>query len=274
MNWFEGIVYGIVSGVSAFLPVSTKAHQMIVRNVMGMEQQPLLDIFICIGLLMSLLIACRPTFSKLHRERLKSMRRVRGRPAAADTRSLLDIRLVKTAAISMIIGTILLLFVLPEQFGLHWVAIILIVNGVILFVPEHMRHGNKDSRQMSRMDSFLMGMAGALSILPGISRIGACMSAAVARGAERHLALHWALLLSVPGIALMMSANVLDLVRIGFGAVDFAAVLIYLLSMAAAFVAGYFSVRLMRLLVLQADGAGFAYYSWGAALFAFILYLI
>lgn len=274
MNWFSGIVYGIISGVTAFLPVSTKAHQIIMRNVMGMEQQPLLDVLIYISLLLSVYIACRPTFSKLQRERLKATRGVRGRRVTADSRSVLDIRLLKSAAVSMMICALVLMFVLPVSIELYWVSVFLVVNGIILYVPEHMRQGNKDSRQMSRVDSLLLGIAGALSMLPGISRIGACMSAAVARGAEKRLALHWALLLSVPGIILMIVSNALDLVRLGFGTLDFVTILVYLLSMIGAFIAGYFSIRLMRMLALQTENTGFAYYSWGAALFVFILYLL
>ena len=272
MNWFEGIIYGIVTGAATFLPISANAHQIIVRNVMGIPQQPLLDMLIWVSILLSLLFSNRSVFAKLQRQRNRQTKR--GRPVIADTRSLLDIRLVKVATVTMVIVSLLLMFILPADYKLPWLVLCLIANGVILYIPDHMRQGNKDSRQMSKMDSILIGIIGALSVLPGISRIGVCMSTAVARGADKRLALHWALLLCVPGIIIMIVMSLLDLIRLGVGTIDFLTVLVYLLSMISAFITGYFTVRFMRLLSNQAGGTGFAYYSWGAALFVFILYLL
>lgn len=271
MSWFEGIVYGIVSGASAFLPISASAHQIIMRNVMGISRQPLLDMLIWISILLSLLMSTRSTILKLQRERKRHEKR---KSSAVDPRSMFDMRLVKIATIAMVIISFVLIFVVPSSHKLPWLALCLVVNGLIQYIPDHMRHGNKDSRQMSKMDSVLIGIVGSLSVLPGISRIGCCISSAVARGADRRLALHWALLLCIPGTIIMIVINLLDLIRSGFTPIDFITVLIYLLSMAAAFITGYFAIRFMRLLSNQTSGTGFAYYSWGAALFVFILYLL
>ena len=47
----------------------------------------------------------------------------------------------------------------------------LLLVGVLLFLPQYIRSGNKDGRTLSRFDGVLMGIAGAFSVFPGISRI-------------------------------------------------------------------------------------------------------
>ena len=59
----------------------------------------------------------------------------------------------------------------------------------------------------------------------------------------------------------------------GVGALSFMIFVKYLFSAVVAGISAYFAILLMRFLAVNTGFAGFAYYSWGAALFAFILYL-
>ena len=126
---------------------------------------------------------------------------------------------------------------------------------------------------MSGMDAILMGTAGALSAIPGISRIGMITSAAVARGAGRNHALNWALLLTSPAMVVFMVFDVVAL--IGAGAALSLAVLVSCLgAAAAAFIGSYVCILLIQFLIVKFDLSGFSYYCWGIAMLSFILYLI
>ena len=133
--------------------------------------------------------------------------------------------------------------------------------------------GNKDARMMSSADSILIGSVAGLSGLPGISCVGMVTSVSIMRGAERQSALNWAFLLAIPAYIAMIG---LDLVSAfsGVGLVPFWSNLLgYILSVAGAYIAGYFAIIFMKFMTVRTGYSGFAYYSIGAALFSFLLYL-
>jgi hypothetical protein len=73
---------------------------------------------------------------------------------------------------------------------------------------------------------------------------------------------------------MFLGFDVVNLIVQGFDPFSFATFIGYILAAAAAFGGGYFGVVILRYLTVQIGYIGFAYYSWGAAMFSFILYLI
>jgi undecaprenyl pyrophosphate phosphatase UppP len=123
------------------------------------------------------------------------------------------------------------------------------------------------------LDGILIGLAGALAAIPGFSRVGAVVSVATARGVDRGYALDTALLLSIPVLLglLIFDAYAVIAAKLAIGVVAF---LIYLLLGAVSFGAAWAGITFMRYLSVKAGFTGFSYYSWGLALFSFILYLM
>ena len=105
---------------------------------------------------------------------------------------------------------------------------------------------------MSAFDGILFGIGSALSVFPGVSRIGGGFCAAIMRGADPQHAYKWTLILSVPTLFVL-------------SCFDLFFVFTYLSAVVA--------ITFMKTLTSRAGLAAFSYYSWGAALFAFILYL-
>lgn len=271
MNWLQSLIYGLVSGLCEFLPISSHAHQSLLIQLFGVDMRdPLCDMIIHLALVFSLLTGCRSIIEQLRREqklKLHNHRTHRG------TQSLLELRLVKNAAIPMLIGLLLLSYVIKTQTNLLLTAVFFLINGVLLYIPERMMQGNKDARSMSGMDSVLIGSVGALSAFSGISRIGATASVSLARGADRQKALSWGLLLSIPALILLIGLDFIAVVS-RFGEINFWGSLFgYLLSAAGAYFGGYIGISFMKFLTVRTGYSGFAYYSWGAALLSFLLYL-
>lgn len=273
MNLFQAIIYGFISGLSEFLPISSLAHRRILQHLYGSGSVPLLDIIVHIAILAALITACFPALSRMHREQQRLASR-RHRQNAQAGKSTLELRLLKTAVIPMCIGMLILLFIVGIDLSFPAICILLIVNGLILLLADHIRHGNKDVLLMSRLDSFFIGIAGALSILPGISGIGIRATAAEIAGADRQNAFHWSLLLCIPGLIIMGIASGLQIASSGFESFSFLSAIYYICASISAYIGAYLSIQLMRILIIRSSVNGFAYYSWGAALFTFILYLI
>ena len=272
MNWLESLIYGLVSGLTEFLPISSQAHQRLLMQIFGTQSRdPVRDLFVHFAMLIALYSGCKVTIEHLRRERNQRIHNKRGQAQTA--RILLDERFVKNAAIPMLIGILVLSYALKTDTNLLSAAALLLINGIILFASGRMMQGNKDVRSMTYLDSMLIGGFASLSAFTGISRIGCVTTAAIARGADRQHSLNWAFFLSIPALILLMGIDLLKIISGGVGISFWSSFFTYLISAAGAYIAGRYSLKLMRFLTVRVGFSGFSYYCWGASLFSFLLYL-
>jgi len=269
MDWLQSIIYGFALSLSEFMPVSSLAHQKILCELFGVDRPDVVqNLLVHAAALAALLFGCNNMLDQIKR----SVRVSRRGSRHAD--SILDYRLVRTAAIPMLVIYLILTYVFGRNYSFPLMALFLLINGVIIFISGRMLQGNKDARSMSKLDSYLIGAVSAISALPGISRVGAGTSVAISRRADRLHALNWAFLLSIPALALICGLDVIGLFSAANLSVVSGNLLCYFFSAFSSFIGGYTGVMLMRLLAVKVGYTGFAYYSWGAALFTFVLYLL
>lgn len=275
MNFFESCLYGLISGLAEFLPVSAEAHQVLLRQLFGIEGQlPLLSLFVHIGALLALLEATKEYLRRLYREYQlkKTPRRRRRRPS--DAQSSADIALFKTALVPLLVGFLIYIKSQNWQLSPHIVAPLLFVNGILLYIPMYLPVGNKDARSMSPLDGMLLGIGAALGVFPGISRVTAVTAVSVARGAEPQQGYRWSLLISIPALLVLILFDIISLFTVGLSGVTFWAFVQFLLSGIMAFGGAYVAVMLVKNAIQKSGIFNFAYYCWGAAILTFILYLI
>lgn len=269
MNWFEAIIYGLISGIAEFMPISSPAHQAVYRLFVGVDSvNPFQQLLIHIASLIAIFTAYRSAQELLQQRDARGNRKRRNHNLSS-----LDMRIIKTSFVSYLIVYILLLSVVDSSNDLLLISMFLVINGIILFVPHRMLQGNKDAKSMSSIDSVLLGTVSALSFFPGISRIGCASSLAVARGADRQQALKWSILMSIFALGAFCLIDIYQLFFYTGDAVTFYSILCWLLSAGGAYISSYLGIKLIQFLTIKTNLSGFAYYSWGAALFTFILYL-
>ena len=272
LNLLESLIYGLISGLTEILPVSGQAHRNLMLQLLGESgENPLLSILIHFGVLGALYYHCQNHILRMIRAQklAKIPKRRRRRPL--DTRSLMDISLLKTMVIPVIFGFIFYNKTNLLAANLLAVAGFMFLNGLILYIPQYLPGSNKDSRNLSRVEGVLMGLGGAASVLPGVSSVGTVFSIGTVCGGEKGYVLNMALLLNIGVTAAHVVWDVIALISGDAGALSFGLVLNYLLAAAAAFGGVYLGIRIVRALSAHMDF--FAYYCWGAALFTFILYL-
>lgn len=275
MNLLESIFYGIVSGFSEILPISGSAHRALCLHLFGLtERQPLRDLIIHVAILLALFVSCREQISAINTERHLLQRTHKAGRRRVFGKTFYEYRFLKTATFPLVI--LLLLHILTGSMAnnLPLLGLLLVINGIILIVPEHLRQANKDARELSGMDGILLGVAGALSVFPGISRTGTCLSYCSVRGADRQKAVNWILMLSIPAMILLSALDVFYIATAGFAVGGFLDVVFCFLSGIASFAAAYFAILLIRRILSVSGYDWFAYYSWGAAILSFVLYLI
>jgi len=275
VSLIENILYGIVSGITEFLPVSSRAHQILLRYLFGTQtRDSLQDLLVHIGVFFAIIVACRENLIRLHREQKALSATRRKRTRSADIRSLYDLRLLKTAVFPLLIGLILTFSTVKLGNSLLIIMGFLIFNGFVLLLAEHVSHGNRDSRTMTGLDGIIMGLLGALSAFPGISRTGMISAYTTMRGADSQNSANWAILLGIPAMVFSVIYDIISIITGGIVAFSFPGIFGYLLSGAAAFGGGYLGISVLRVAINHSGFSKFAYYSLGAALFSFILYLI
>lgn len=273
LQWFQSLIYGLLCGFTEFLPVSSQPHAVLLSRLFGVSDLGgLLRLAAHIGALLSLLLLYRPQISRLSRERKIAAVPPRRRRRQPDPVSLLDLKLLRTAAVPMLLGFIAYPWVWDQGERLWILGLALVLNGIFVYIPQFMVRSNKDARHLTVIDNLLIGLGGALAVIPGVSRVGMLHSVATIKGADREYGLQTALLLCIPALCIQI---LFDLI-VFFGSLagfTFLAALCAVTVCAASVASSYFSILFIRFLSVNAGFSGFAYYSWGAAMLAFILYL-
>lgn len=273
MSWFQSLIMGFVSGLAEMLPISAEAHRSILRNLFGVEREdPVFALLVHLASLLVLVWDCREDIYRLRRAKRQISSRSRRRRSPPDMPTVYTIRLLRTAAVLLVIGKLFTPALSFMADRLELLALVLITNGALLYIPCLLPTGNKDSRNMPRVDSMLMGLGAGLSVVPGISQVGAVVSIGSMRGVDRKYALRFAYLLLMVGLGIQAVFDVVAITAgVAFSGIGFA---IALLGAVFAGVGAKAGIHVMRFLSFQTGYSGFAYYCWGAALVSLILYLI
>ncbi|WP_096303707.1 undecaprenyl-diphosphate phosphatase [Jatrophihabitans sp. GAS493] len=201
MSLFQAIVYGIVQGLTEFLPVSSTAHLRIVPALFNWPDP---------GAPFTAVIQLGTTIAVVGyfwRELLHiAMAWFRGTFVDRSVRSSLECRM----------GWYLILATIPVSvFGLVFrnqietgarnlwlIAVTLIVLALIMGLAEKVGTKRRDEEQLNTTDAIWVGSAQALALIPGASRSGTTITAGLFRGLDRPTAARFSFLLSIPAVVL------------------------------------------------------------------------
>ncbi len=261
------LIYGLVSGLSEILPASSRGHQSLLMLLFGMsDRDPMLDLMTHAGIIACVIYSCRMQLLYLTGK---------GRAAQGTvTVNQYDRRLLFSAMIPMIISLFFYNAGVKYEGKPLSVSLFFLINAILLMIPDYIRQSNKHAGQMGPFDSFLIGLSGTFSIFPGFSRLGTGCSAAILRGAERQQAFNWLLFLTVPALSFLIILDIIGLFSLGLPGITLWLILGYVLAAAASFAGSYIGIMLMRFLMVNSGFSVFSLYSFGASLFAFIVYLM
>lgn len=236
----NAIIWGLVQGLTEFLPVSSSGHLVIVPEFLaraGLEvAAPSLAVsaVLHLGTLMAVLVYFREDVGRVLRARTDLMGR----------------RILVLVAI----GTIPALVGLPLkdtldrfQSTVSNVGWALIGSGIILVIGQVLAKGTRRLEAAKIPDAVLIGMAQALALIPGISRSGATIAAGNARGFDPAQAARFSFLLGIPAIAGGGLSQVPELASAGGLGWELLA------GFAVAAVSGYLAISLL-LAVLRRNG--------------------
>lgn len=262
-----------MSGFTELFPVASQPHQMLMESMTGI---PMTDgmVFLAIhlGVFFAISVSCRSHIQRLRSE-ARHEKISRRRKRQGERKISFDARVLKTAIFPLLLS--LFLYHIASEWidSFPLLILTLVINGVLLFLPSLAAQGNKDGRNMSRLDSVLIGLGGAIGVIPGCSRIAGMISVGSLRGVDREYMLDMVFILSIPVLLVLLVLDIYSVFLARF-ALSFLDIVIYLLMASVSFLGAYLCCLSLRFLAAKTSFASFCYYSWGMALFSFILYLM
>jgi undecaprenyl-diphosphatase len=261
MNIPEAVFLGIVQGFTEFLPVSSSGHLALFQRILGVEEPArFFDTLLHCGTLIAV-------FAALRREIWNILRRPFQRITI-----LLVLATAVTAGFYLVFKeTIDKTFDDP---GLRWLGPAFLATSAALLFSEYLsrRPGNvRNDAEMSWFDAVFTGLFQGFGLIPGISRSGITVSAALFRRLERDLAARFSFLLSIPAILGALVFQIRELAQVaGFqsinpdastGLAGGIALPVLAAGTLSAAVTGFISVTLMLKIVRERSLAGFGVYT-------------
>ncbi|HIE03194.1 MAG TPA: undecaprenyl-diphosphate phosphatase [Candidatus Latescibacteria bacterium] len=254
MNFLEGVGLGVLQGLTEFLPVSSSGHLVLAKALLGLREQGIaLEVTVHFGTLLAIITVFHAEVWKVLRDFLGGLL-----PGGSRFREGRGWRW----AWGIIVGSVPAGLVgvglrnqVEEAFSSPTlVCLALIVTGLVL---RSTRWAKVKEREVRLLDALLVGLAQALSVLPGISRSGATISVGLWRGLRRKEAAELSFLLALPAI---LGASALEAKELLFSPPPSAPALLG--GLIAAYISGYLALKLLLGVVRRGRLEGFSYYCW------------
>ena len=270
MDIIQGIIIGIVQGLTEFLPVSSSAHLVFIQKLLGVQSSLAFDTFLHLGTLIAVMWFFRYDIYKM----LKSWWLSLGDILQGRFKEGFYEDPYKRLAWYVILATIPvgLVGILFEDSvdalfsgALYVPAFFLFVTGTILYLSQRMTSGEINYNTITKKEALFMGLGQACAILPGLSRSGTTIAAGLTIGLDKEFAAKFSFILSIPAI---LGAFLLQVKDIG-SAMD-ANFLPVFLGFIASIIAGYMAIKWMLDLIQNKSLDIFAFYCWLMGLIVFM----
>ncbi len=264
MNELQALILGLLQGLTEYLPVSSSGHLTIGQELFGItvdEKAKLaFDIVVHVATVLSTLVILWKEVNWIFKGLFKFQNN-------EETRYVLNI------IVSMIpVGIVGLFFKdkVEEIFGsgLLIVGCMLLLTALLLTFSYYAKPRQKE--KISLKDAFIIGIAQACAVMPGLSRSGSTIATGLLLGNKKELLAKFSFLMVIPPI---LGEALLDIVKVAkgenvFGTIDASALVI---GFVAAFVSGCFACKWMIDIVKRGKLIYFAIYCAivGAAVIAY-----
>jgi undecaprenyl-diphosphatase len=255
----EGVLLGVVQGLTEFLPVSSSGHLVLVQSFIKGFRQPgvLFDVMLHFGTLLAVLFFFRGEICDILKALLPGSLRGSDGDDLISARRKMALLIVVGTGITGMAGLLFENHIHNLFTSVDIVAAMLIVTGLLLFLSDRKERGDKKDEDLGLVDALIIGIAQASALIPGISRSGATITFGIFRGLRGETAARFSFLLSVPAI---IGATVFESRYFGSATTD--EMWVYVIGMMVAAVTGFFTLKLLFFIVKRRKLSIFAYYCW------------
>ena len=273
LNMIKAVLFGIVEGVTEWLPISSTGHMILLNEILPFENvsesfYSMFEVVVQLGAILAVVVLFWHQIWPLGRNQQTG--RVEWKRPILTLWCKILVACVPAAVIGLLFDDVF------ERLFYNYVsvAIALIVFGVAFIVVENLRKGRKSRiRSLARLDYKTVLLIGVFQVIaavfPGTSRSGATIVGALMLGVSRKVAAEFTFFLAIP---VMFGASLLKLVKYGFA---FAGneLAILLVSMIVAFEVSILVIQFLLSYIRKHDFKVFGWYRivLGAVVLAYFL---
>ncbi|MBQ6575774.1 MAG: undecaprenyl-diphosphate phosphatase [Lachnospiraceae bacterium] len=289
MDILKAVLMGIIQGATEFLPVSSSGHLALIKGLFGMDNASILfDVLLHFATLVAICVVfwkdvfklvaefglmCRDIF-----ENIVTFGRSLSAPGHSEYIHVLSspyrkfVLLVIISTIPTgIIGIFMKNIVEFTTSNLLVTGICLLCTGLILALSDFLADGDKKLKEMNNFDAFAIGVTQGVATLPGLSRSGTTIVAALLCGIDRKFAAKYSFIMSIPAV---LGALILELFDLGSESVSGGDVGCYIVGMIVAAVVGFFALKFIMNIVVSRYFKYFAYYCAAIGIVSIIVFFV
>lgn len=238
------IFLAIVQGITEWLPISSSGHLVIAQEWLSLKLPLIFDIMLHVGTLCVIIVVFWEDIVKI----VIAIAKLDFKTEEGELALFITIGSVPTALIGLFFHAAFeSLF-----YNMLAVGIALLVTGFFLHISER----QKARRKINFLESFLIGIAQGVAIIPGISRSGLTIATGLLRGIEKETTFKYSFLLSIPTI---IGATITEFRELAVVNADLIAIFFGVIT---SFMVGYVSLKVLKRIVMKEKFHLFAYYCW------------
>lgn len=264
MDSVQAVLLALVQGITEFLPISSSAHLILSSEVLGFPDQGLaFDVAVHVGSLLAIVVYFHKTLWQLASGSIES---IHDRQWNDNSRLLLMLAVATVPA-----GLAGLLFNDAIETHLRSPLVIAsstLVFGVLLAFADRQGQRQKTLLEMTITLALVIGLAQALALIPGTSRSGITMTAALFLGFRRDVAAQFSFLMSIPLIFLVGAYKGIELLGEASPAWDLIAI-----GVAVSALSAYLCIHWFMAIIERMGMMPFVIYRILLALVLFALFL-
>ncbi len=198
MTILQSIVYGVVQGLTEFIPVSSSAHLRLVPAIMHWEVPgPAFTAVIQLGTVLAVFIYFWKDLSEAFMGWMGSFKGDRNSVEARTGWAVFYATLI-----IVILAKVLEHFIKGAFQSLYVVAFSMITMAIVMTIADSRKGSDRTIESIQTSDGIKIGLWQCLALIPGMSRSGSSISGAQFCGFDRRSAARFSFLLSIPSVTL------------------------------------------------------------------------
>jgi undecaprenyl-diphosphatase len=257
LTLLEAFALGALQGATEFLPVSSSGHLVLAKHLVSAEALGgsvlIFDLVVHLGTLGAIVLVLRERIGRLVRAGFSLL--PGGPEAAATDRRWIGLLLLGSVPTALI-GLALRDPVEAMHERVVWVGAALLLTALLLAISERLGRRERGASSLRWADALWIGTVQGFAVIPGISRSGSTVAAALVRDVDGETSVEFSMLLSLPAIA---GASFLEFLRAG-PAQLVAGIAPLLIGFVTAFAIGIAALKLLQWIVVRRKLMPFAVY--------------
>ena len=271
MDYLSAIIFGIIQGITEFLPISSSGHLVVLHKFLDIpiKNELNFDVMLHLASLLAVVIYFYNDILKLIKGFFDfknfTNKSVESLKSSDNQWSRLSWFIIIATIPAAILG-FFLDDLIENILRSLWVVVVMLISIGFLFIfVEKLNKENKDLTSLTWKKSLFIGLAQAIALIPGTSRSGITIIAGIFSGLKKTDAIKFSFLMSVPIIA---GANLIKLPQIMQSALALNEITILIIAFIATFISSILTIKYFLQFAQICSFKFFAYYRF---VLAFIL---